>query len=73
MCIIKKFNMLFTHSEVWYTIEDGLPSSKLALAYKESHQFNEINEELASILYQAGDRRKTYGDYSTSFLWQVLQ
>ena len=61
----------FAHSGVWYTIEDGVPSSKLTLAYKESFQFNEVNKELASILDQAGRGNKIYSHYATSFPWQV--
>ena len=54
-----------------YTIEDGLATSKLALAYKESSQFTEVNEELTSILDQARVGNKIYSQYATSFPWQV--
>ena len=54
-----------------YTIEDGSPSNRLALAYKESFQFTEVNEQLASILDQARRGDKIYSQFATSFPWQV--
>ena len=66
------FQLSFSSSGVWYTIEDGLPSSKLTLAYKESFQFNEVNGELTSILDQSMKGSKVYTQYATSFLWQVF-
>ena len=60
-----------TYSGGQYTIEDGLATSKLVLAYKESSQFTEVNEELTSILDQARVGNKAYSQYATSFPWQV--
>lgn len=70
--ITNNYLYLSLSSGEWYTIEDDLPSSKLALAYKESFQFNEVNGELTSILDQAMKGSKDYTQYATDFLWQVF-
>ncbi|XP_065906229.1 broad substrate specificity ATP-binding cassette transporter ABCG2-like [Dysidea avara] len=50
----------------------GVTCNKLALAYKESSEFNEIGSELSSILDQAVKGHKQYAQFSTSLPWQFL-
>jgi len=51
--------------------EKAITGNKLALAYKESSQFNEISSELSLIRFQEVTGHKQYAKFSTSFFWQV--